>query len=123
MPTEPCEHFKEAAQRRRPPLWPAPYSVPPLQKPYSDYEWDDSYPGTLKPGTLKENIDLDEAFEMWEGRENANMSHRGTANLSGTDRPVLVLDCSAQCDQEERSLWKTLKTATLSGPEDWLAEF
>ena len=25
---------------------------------------------------------------------NANLSHRGTANLSAADRPVLVLDCS-----------------------------
>ena len=64
---------RAAAARLQEPPFPLPYSVPPLQKPYSDYVWDDSYPGTLKPGTLKENIDLDEAFEMWEGRENANM--------------------------------------------------
>lgn len=28
---------------------------------------------------------------------NANCVHRGTANLSKVDRPVLVLDCSADC--------------------------
>ena len=28
---------------------------------------------------------------------NANVSHRGTANLSRGDRPVLVLDCSPPC--------------------------
>lgn len=28
---------------------------------------------------------------------NANVTHRGTANLSKVDRPVLVLDCSADC--------------------------
>ena len=28
---------------------------------------------------------------------NANVSHRGTANLSPTDRPVLVLDTSPRC--------------------------
>ena len=33
-----------------------PYEVPELPKPYADYEWDDSYPGTFKPG-LREEID------------------------------------------------------------------
>ena len=36
---------------------------------------------------------------------NANASHRGTANLSAFDRPILVLDTSHQCEQEEASLW------------------
>ena len=36
---------------------------------------------------------------------NANMSHRGTANLSRAGRPILVLDCSPQCPQENISLW------------------
>ena len=28
---------------------------------------------------------------------NANVTHRGSANLSKVDRPVLVLDCSKDC--------------------------
>jgi len=37
---------------------------------------------------------------------NANTSHRGTANLSTGDRPILVLDCSKPCEQLElASLW------------------
>jgi hypothetical protein len=36
---------------------------------------------------------------------NANASHRGTANLSTGDRPILVLDTSPQCAQEDNSLW------------------
>jgi hypothetical protein len=36
---------------------------------------------------------------------NANMSHRGTANLSKTGRPILVLDCSLRCVHEAVSLW------------------
>jgi hypothetical protein len=36
---------------------------------------------------------------------NANASHRGTANLSTGDRPILVLDTSPQCAQENASLW------------------
>ena len=36
---------------------------------------------------------------------NANASHRGTANLSASDRPILVLDTSRQCAQEYASLW------------------
>ena len=30
---------------------------------------------------------------------NANVTHRGTANLGASDRPVLVLDCSPPCGQ------------------------
>ena len=36
---------------------------------------------------------------------NANMSHRGTANLTKGDRPVLVLDCSPKCAHEKESVW------------------
>ena len=36
---------------------------------------------------------------------NANMSHRGTANLSSEDRPILVLDCSPPCAQQDQLLW------------------
>jgi len=36
---------------------------------------------------------------------NANCSHRGTANISSYDRPILVLDCSPQCPHEEASQW------------------
>ena len=37
---------------------------------------------------------------------NANVSHRGTANLSSSDRPILVLDCSPVCDSlGPTSLW------------------
>jgi len=47
-----------------------PYEVPPQQKPFSDYEWDPSYPGTFKPGTRGENYDFEEVEKMWEGRDN-----------------------------------------------------
>ena len=36
---------------------------------------------------------------------NANCSHRGTANLSATDRPILVLDCSLPCESADCSVW------------------
>lgn len=36
---------------------------------------------------------------------NANCSHRGTANLSTSDRPILVLDTSKPCPQESQSIW------------------
>ena len=36
---------------------------------------------------------------------NANMSHRGTANLTRGDRPILVLDCSPACEHEKESIW------------------
>ena len=36
---------------------------------------------------------------------NANCSHRGTANISAGDRPILVLDCSPPCPQETLSQW------------------
>ena len=47
-----------------------PYEVPPLPKPFADYEWDDSYPGSFKPGTRGENQDLDVVLEQWKDREN-----------------------------------------------------
>ena len=50
-----------------------PFEVPPLPKPFSDYEWDDSYPGTMKPGIRKENVDLDEVLEIWKDKENGNV--------------------------------------------------
>jgi ectoine hydroxylase-related dioxygenase (phytanoyl-CoA dioxygenase family) len=36
---------------------------------------------------------------------NANVSHRGTANISTSDRPVLVLDCSLPCPAAPTDLW------------------
>ena len=49
---------------------PLPYKVPAYEKPFADYEWDETYPGSFKPGTRSENYDLDVVLEMWEGREN-----------------------------------------------------
>ena len=36
---------------------------------------------------------------------NANCSHRGTANISSVERPILVLDTSPPCDSEPISQW------------------
>ena len=47
-----------------------PYNVPPLPKPFSDYEYDPSYPGSFKPGTRGENQDLDQVLEDWKDRDN-----------------------------------------------------
>ena len=47
-----------------------PYNVPPLPKPFSDYEYDPSYPGSFKPGTRGENQDLDKVLEDWKDRDN-----------------------------------------------------
>ena len=47
-----------------------PYKVPEQPKPFADYEWDDDYPGTFKPGKRMENYDLDAVLEIWEGRDN-----------------------------------------------------
>jgi hypothetical protein len=47
-----------------------PYDVPKYEKPFADYEWDPSFPGSFKPGTRKENYDIDTVFEMWEGKDN-----------------------------------------------------
>lgn len=37
---------------------------------------------------------------------NANANHRGTANLSSSDRPILVLDTSPSCDHLEGTCWE-----------------
>jgi hypothetical protein len=42
---------------------------------------------------------------------NANMSHRGTANLSKSGRPILVLDCSPKCEHESESIWNVEHSA------------
>jgi hypothetical protein len=47
-----------------------PYEIPEIPKAYSDYEWDDNYPGTFKPGKREENYPLDKVFELWKDREN-----------------------------------------------------
>ena len=48
-----------------------PYDVPKIPKPFSDYEWDPEFPGTFKPGIKnRENYDLEDVLEMWEGRDN-----------------------------------------------------
>lgn len=36
---------------------------------------------------------------------NANVSHRGTANLGASDRPVLVLDCSPACGKSRAGFY------------------
>merc|ERR1719326_2012585 len=55
------------AARMLEPPFELPYEVPKQPKPFSDYEWDDSYPGTFKPGTRGENYDMDEVEKMWKG--------------------------------------------------------
>lgn len=52
------------------PPFPLPFEIPDLPKQYSDYEWDDGYPGTLKPGKREEMYSLEAAFKLWEGKEN-----------------------------------------------------
>jgi hypothetical protein len=52
------------------PPFPLPYDIPPQPKPFADYEWDDDFPGTFKPGNKGENYNLDDVLEMWEGKEN-----------------------------------------------------
>ena len=47
-----------------------PYEVPPMPKPFADYEWDPTFPGTFKPGQRGENADLDEVLEEWKDKEN-----------------------------------------------------
>mmetsp|Transcript_2865 Transcript_2865/g.5179 ORF Transcript_2865/g.5179 Transcript_2865/m.5179 type:complete len:329 (+) Transcript_2865:175-1161(+) len=37
---------------------------------------------------------------------NANANHRGTANLSSSDRPILVLDTSPPCEHLDGSCWE-----------------
>ena len=59
--------------RMQDPPFPLPYEVPPIPKPFSDYEWDDSYPGTMKPGLRNENRQLDDVLQDWEDKENGNV--------------------------------------------------
>ena len=59
--------------RMQDPPFPLPYEVPPIPKPFSDYEWDDSYPGTMRPGLRTENRELDDVLEDWEEKENGNV--------------------------------------------------
>ena len=70
---------RRGALRLQEPPFPLPYDVPELPKPYADYEPDENYPGTLPPGTRRENYPIDEVMEMWEGKENPNwMQARAT---------------------------------------------
>ena len=45
------------------------YAEVPAPRAFSDYEWDESFPGTLKPGLAKDNYDMDEVMQAWEGKE------------------------------------------------------
>jgi hypothetical protein len=56
--------------RLQEPPFPLPYDVPKMPKPFSDYEWDPTFPGTFKPGMRGENHDLEDVLAMWEGRDN-----------------------------------------------------
>ena len=61
---------RHAAPTLLEPPFKLPYDVPPLPKPFADYEWDPSFPGTFKPGTRGENADIDEVLERWKDRDN-----------------------------------------------------
>lgn len=63
---------RRASARMLEPPFKLPYEVPPMPKVFSDYEWDDSYPGTFKPGKRKEDWSTDDVFELWKDRENPN---------------------------------------------------
>ena len=65
-----CCHRAGFHPRMLEPPFPLPYEVPPLPKAYSDYEWDDSYPGTFKPGKREEMYSTQDVFDLWEGKEN-----------------------------------------------------
>jgi hypothetical protein len=76
IPTAAAAHVRPLSGRvtspprmQEPPL-PLPYTVPKQAKPFADYEWDDDFPGTMKPGKRRENYELDEVLEAWEGRDN-----------------------------------------------------
>ena len=84
--------------RLQEPPFPLPYEVPPLPKPYADYEWDDSYPGTMKPGKRTENRDMTEVMEMWEDKENGNSCCSCEARFAAA--------CTRQC----RSLTRAAPT-------------
>ena len=45
------------------------YAEVPAPRAFSDYEWDESFPGTLKPGLAKDNYDMDDVMQAWEGKE------------------------------------------------------
>jgi len=62
-----------AAVRMQDLPFPLPYEVPPIPKAFSDYEWDESYPGTMKPGLRLEHQELDDVLEMWKDKENGNV--------------------------------------------------
>lgn len=47
-----------------------PYDTIGYEKPFADYEWDPSFPGSFKPGTRRENQDLDDVLAEWEGKDN-----------------------------------------------------
>ena len=62
---------RSGAPRLQEPPFPLPYDVPPQPKPFSDYEWDPTFPGTFKPGTARgENHNLESVLAIWEGKEN-----------------------------------------------------
>ena len=62
--------LRHAAPRLQEPPFELPYDVPGYVKPFPDYEWDPSFPGTFKPGKRGENQDLEDVLKMWEGRDN-----------------------------------------------------
>ena len=49
---------------------PLPYEVPKMPKPFADYEWDQDWPGTFKPGKRAEQFTTEDVLDMWEGRDN-----------------------------------------------------
>lgn len=69
-------HSSPPLSKRTPPLrmveapFPLPYEMPKQDKVFPDYEWDDDYPGTFKPGKRPEMYSLDDVFALWEGKEN-----------------------------------------------------
>ena len=44
------------------------YKTQKQNKIFSDYNWDPNFPGTLKPGTAKENYDLVDVLKDWENK-------------------------------------------------------
>lgn len=49
---------------------------------------------------------------------NANANHRGTANLSSSDRPILVLDTSPACTHLEGTCWGEAALLLSHRPDD-----
>ena len=101
------EVHRRGALRLQEPPFPLPYDVPELPKPYADYEPDENYPGTLPPGTRRENYPIDEVMEMWEGKENPNwmqarVTHRTPCHVSRTpDRGACVVAVPARRDHRD----------------------